>query len=85
MPTMAPASISFARGGVVREAEMETAAGKQRADDVRESERANVAGIDFFKMVGAGGLQFDGEARGAGVCELFGVDARDQAAGASRR
>ena len=41
------------------------------------------ASIDFFEMVGAGGLHLDGEARGAGVCELFGVKARDQAAGAS--
>ena len=49
-----------------------------------ESASARISlAIDFLEMVGAGGLQFDGEARGAGVGELFGVDARNQAAGAS--
>ena len=62
---------------------MEAAAGEQRADDVRERERADVRGVDFFQVIGAGCLQFDGEAGRAGVCQLFGVDARDQAAGAS--
>ena len=84
MPTMAPASIKCARGSVMRQAEMEAAAGKQSADDVGEGECVNVIAIDFFEVIGAGGLQFDGEARGAGVGELFGVDARDEASGASR-
>ena len=62
---------------------MEAAAGKQRADDVRERERVNVGGVDFFQMVGAGRVHLDGEARCAGVRKLLGVDARDQATGAS--
>ncbi len=62
---------------------MEAAAGKQGADDVRKSERVNVGAINFFEVVGAGGLQLDGEACGAGVGDLFGVNARDEAAGAS--
>ena len=63
---------------------MKAAAGQQRADDVRECERANVRAIDFFEVVGAGRLQLDGEPRRAGVGELFGMNARDEASGASR-
>ena len=64
---------------------MEAAAGEQRADDIRKRERANVRGVNFFQMVGAGRLQFNRQSRCASVCELLGVDARDQAAGAPCR
>src|SRR5580693_3376343 len=73
----------LARRAVITQAEMEAAAGQQCADDVRECERANVRGVDFFQVVGAGRLQFDGETGRACVCELLGMDARDQASGAS--
>ena len=62
---------------------MEAAAGKQRADYIRERERVDVGGVDFFQMVGAGRLHLDGEAGCAGVRKLLCVDARDQATGAS--
>src|SRR5277367_3663552 len=65
------------------EAEMEAAAWEQRADDIRECQSANVRGVDFFQMVGAGRLYFDGEPGRAGVCQLLGVDARHQASRAS--
>ena len=65
------------------EAEVEAAAGKQRADDVGERERMNVRGIDFFQMVGAGRLHLDGEPGCSGVRELLGVNARHQATSAA--
>src|SRR5580658_5154606 len=74
----------FARWCEMAEAEMEAAAGKQSTDHVRERERANVGCVYLFQVIRAGRLQFDSEAGCAGVCQLFGVDARDQAAGASR-
>lgn len=60
---------------------MEAAAGEQRAGDVRASEGADVAGGDFFKMVSACGVHFDGEFCRAGARELLCVDAQTQSAG----
>src|SRR5580658_6271858 len=73
----------LARGGEMAEAEMEAAARQQSADHVRERERVNVRGVYLFQVVRAGRLQFDGETRRAGVRELLGMDARDQASGSS--
>src|ERR1700735_409564 len=52
----------LARGSIVREAEMKAAAGEQGADDVGETERSNVVGVDLFQMISAGGGNFDREA-----------------------
>ena len=71
----------FARGTVMREAEMETAAGKHCAGDVGTREGADVAGRYFFEMVGACRVHLNGESRSSGARELFGVKAQAQAAG----
>jgi hypothetical protein len=79
-----PGGDEFARRSVVREAEMEAAAGQQGADDVRLGERANVGPIDLFEMIGAGGVQLNCETRGPGVGELLGMNAWDESRGLSR-
>src|SRR5271155_1166328 len=57
----------FARWGEMAEAEMEAAAWQQRADHVREGQRANVRRIYLFQVVRARRLQFNGEAGCAGI------------------
>ena len=71
----------LARRAVMREAKMEAAAGKQCTGDVRASEGTDVAGGDLFEMVGACPVHLDGKFRGAGVRQLFRVQAQAQAAG----
>jgi len=73
----------LARGPVMREAEMEAAAWKHGAGDVGAREGANVRGGEFFEMVCACGVHFDGEACRAGPGKLFGMKAQSKAAGAS--
>jgi len=74
----------LARGPVLREAEMEAAAGEHRAGDVGMREGANVAGEYFFEMVRACRVHLDGKFRRAGARKLFGVKAQAQAAGSGR-
>ena len=83
--TIAPASISSRAGRVVRQAEVKAAARQHRADDIGKCERVDVTAVDLLEMVGAGCLQLDREARGAGVSELLGVNSRNQSARAAGR
>ena len=39
--------------------------------------------VELFEMIRARGLDFDSQARGAGIDELLGVNARNEAGGAS--
>lgn len=62
---------------------MEAAAREHGAGDVGFREGANVGCGEFFEMVGASGVHFDGEACRTGAGELFSVKTQTEAAGAS--
>ena len=71
----------FARGCVVRSPRWKQQPGSS-VQTTFESARARISPrIDLFEMVGTCGVQLDREACGSCVGELFGMDARHQAAG----
>ena len=73
----------LARGCVMLQSQMKTAAWQQSGHDVGKAQRADVFTIDFFQVIDARGLQLDGEADCSSMRQLFGMNARDQTAGAS--
>src|SRR6202008_4924552 len=80
-----PGFDQFARRCVMIEPQVEAASGKQSANHIRKREGAYVRVVDLFKMVRAGCLHLDRQSRCTRVRKLFGMQARDQAAGTPSR